>query len=381
MASFWFAYGTYLAALACLIFCIREWRFGWKHGLWQIVVLLLFIVLYWALESWAGMRAPFYDYTTAVDWPHRIDRIDFAPLSSWVHGFAPSFSAYFGPGTASGHICAISPLEPDLPLAIPVAGGCISFCLMWTVRLLMGSEGFVKEPFVPVLAPWIVGLMALWLDAGLDPVLATSFDCTAAENITHPGMLFWSWFSEVDLANYWFHIPAYNFGTWYAAPAILTALVILIQWFYQKFVVGAMVDPADGALRALILFFVLVIFFVSPNSANLPAVIYPLIGALVAVGLLVIYIKWESFVRNNDWRWELILVLAFFFLFPVFCLLLGPMVVSTHIWLLLITLFVAGWGIFFAISPYWQLATPLPIGGVLFGIVLTVYILGLLANG
>ena len=60
-----FAYGTYLAALLCFVFCIREWWYGgWKHGLKQLVMLVFFGIAFWLLESWAGVRAP----TTPNSW-------------------------------------------------------------------------------------------------------------------------------------------------------------------------------------------------------------------------------------------------------------------------------------------------------------------------
>lgn len=380
-----FAYGTYLAALLCFVFCFREWWYGgWKHGLKQLVMLVFFGFAFWLLESWAGVRAPFYEYQPPNSFPHIIPRADFLPLAGFFSSMGlGSLAGLFGPGPAAySNLCAILPYPDTIPLCIPVAGACIAFCLLWTVRLLVNSKGFAYEPFAPLLAPWIVGLMAFWLDLSLDPVLAHTLNCVSLPGETHPGLQFWTWHADGSLGDIWFHVPIYNYGVWYASPAILTAIAILAQWLYLK-LTGASVSTNDGVFRALILFFVGVIFFVSPNSAASLQAIYALIIAVLIIGILWLINRWESFKRDNDWRWELIVVLGFYFLFPVFGLLVTEYFrpLGNHIWLLLITLVVAGWGVFFAISPYWKRSgVPVPISSVIGTLVVAMIVLGYLGN-
>ncbi len=382
MASTLFAYTTYLAFVACCVFCWRERKaFGSRHAILQFVVLVVFCVLFWLLESWAGMRAPFYDYTNDVEWPHHLPRVDFTWVAASLgDGWLGSF---FNPGPAAVDPCAYHTLESKLPLAIPVGGGTIAFSLIWTTRLLIGRDEFLFDRCSPVLATLIVGLMALWLDAALDPVLATTVDCSSSKNLHHPGMSFWTWQSESHLADYWFHVPAYNYGTWFSSPGILAALVMLGQrvLYRNEPVLRGQDAFSRFGLPVLVLILIACILFISPQYANKPWIIYLVIGGLVVAGFVGLYLKWHSFKRDNSWRVELVLVLTLYFLVPVVFLVNGPFAIASHFWLLLLTLFVAGWGIFFAISPYWQLRQNVPPLPILVGILGTVYLLGRVANG
>lgn len=360
-----FAFGTYLTAVLCLVFCLREWLFGGViHALKQLVMLLFFILAYWLLESWAGVRAPFYEYAPDNPFPHVIPRFDFSGTAAWLNtiGFG-GIASLLGPSPAAlVSDCAILPHPTTIPLCIPVAGGCISFGLLWTVRLLLDGRSIADIPLVPVYAPWMVGFMAFWLDMALDPVLANTVNCDAVPELTHTGLQFWTWHADATLADDWFHIPAYNYGVWFSAPAILTAIALLAQWAYLKFIDNAAVGNADGVIRALILFFIGVIVFVSPSSANQIAAIYGLIVSILLIGTWTLAGAWQGFRRNNVWRWELIAGLGFFFLFPVFGFAATDyfLPAAEHVWLLLLTLLIAGWGIFFVVSPYWQLRLPPP---------------------
>lgn len=379
-----FAIGAYLTALLCIIFCIREGLAkGFWHGVRTLLTLIIFIALFWLLESWAGIRAPFYDYEPPNPFPLLWPRFDFGSVSG-LFG-ALGLGGLLLPGAAATNPCAILP-GPYIPAAIPIAGGCISFALIWTVRLLIGEEGFARKPYLPLIAPWIVGLLALWIDLALDPALANSIDCQPVPSPTHAGLAFWTWSADASLGDYWFHVPIYNFGVWFAAPAILTALVVWAAWLFAKFAQGLSVDPVDGLLRLLIIFFIGVIFFISPSAANSLGTIVALLLGIIAVGLYSLISRWRGFNRNNPWRWELVLTLAFFALYPVGAVLFTHFFwpLADHIYLLLITVLCAAGTVAFALSPYRRFGgappTTASINAIVAAVLTLLFILGYLGN-
>ncbi len=370
MAALLFAIGTYIAAFLCLWFCYTEGGTWFKRIVYALT-LIGFMFLFYLLESWAGIRAPFYEYEVTGGFPWYIPKFDFSPFAGFSSLLQPSV-------LATTHPC--SNMTNYMPLAIPVAGGCIVFTLLWTVRLLYNSEGFATMPFNPVTAPFLVGLMALWMDLPLDPILAESQSCIPPVESIHGGLRFWLWSSDASLADIWFHVPLYNFATWYAAPAILTAVIIWLTWLYL-WITGAVVQFQDGALRSVILGLLLVIFIVSPNSAASIATIYTIVIVLVAIGVYYLITKYETFKRNNEWRIPLVATLTFFFIFPLLAFLFTGAFSLRDIYLFLIALFVAVWGIVFATLPYWKLTNPIVgVTPLILGIILVVLILGYLGN-
>lgn len=342
-----FMIGAYIAALCCIYACIREARIAgdWRRGLTQFLILVGFAVLFWVLESWANHRAPFYTYPPIF--PDMIRHFQPSWLPSWLaHLFAPG-----GPDP-----CAQTP-SPKVSASIPISGACITFCLMWTARQLLGRSGWASEPFVPVTAPILVGLGALLLDAILDPILATSYGCPPPPIATlHPGHGFWTWHTDRHLVDVWFKIPLFNYVTWYAVPAILVAVVVLGGWLRLLLYRPSAANFRDGALRAFILTMIAVILYVSPTYANAATLQLLLLATIIILSVAVLITGWPYYVRTNPPRWEFVVPMAFYFLFPVFSFLVTRSFLPRldHIFLLVLSLVFAAVGIFFVISPYWR---------------------------
>jgi len=314
--------GVYLAVLSCVIAIIRIGLLsGWNEGLKQVLVFVGFAFAYWFLESWAIVRAPFYLYPPAFP-----DMIPFFPFPSSIASSA-----------ALAHPCAQMP--EMISASIPLSAAVITFTLMWTARLLLGAAWLMT--YKPNVIALSVGTSTLFLDLSLDPVLALSKDCMA--KVVHPGLGFWHWYTDPSFADFWFRIPLYNFASWYAAPALLVAVVILIAGAL------AITTATDMLLRGLIVFLVGAIFFTAPG-ANPPIPQIMLVLFLVLVGLYHLFKDWSTYIRNNPFRWELILPLLFFFLYPLVALLLsgtGPLFP-----LLIVSAVVAAVGAVYTFTPY-----------------------------
>ncbi|MEM8489840.1 MAG: hypothetical protein AAF756_03365 [Pseudomonadota bacterium] len=349
---FLFAFGTYLAAFACFVFCVREAVLvNFWHGVRQFLIFAVFVLLFWILESWAGEQAPFYDYAPPSPFPHTWPRFEFSTLAPLLSVFG--LGSLLDPSALASHPCAVTP-EGSIPAAIPFGGGSIAFSLLWTTRYLLGDDRFVRTPFTPIIAPWLVGLMALWLDLALDPVLANTLTCDFPTGESHTGLQLWTWKASEDLGDFWFRIPLYNFVTWFAAPAILTAVVILVTYIFSLITQGVPFLPLDLALRSLILFFVMVIFFASPRSANSVTAVTAMALTVVAIGFFTLTTRWQSFVRDNPWRWELVFIAAFFAVFPPLTVLISSNFrpIFEHLPLLALTVLIGIVSLIFAISPY-----------------------------
>jgi uncharacterized membrane protein HdeD (DUF308 family) len=102
-------------------------------------------------------------------------------------------------------------------------------------------------------------------------------------------------------------------------------------------------------VRTLILGLLAAIFFTSPG-ANPPTVQGYAVLLLVIVGIYYVVSDWSTYKRNNAWRWELILPLLFFVLYPIAALLFGAVPMSIP---LLVAALVLGAGCaIYTFSPY-----------------------------
>lgn len=330
--------GAYGALACCLYACYRFWRDeGWFYGLVQLLVLIGFGVLYWLLESWANHRAPFYNYPS---------------------GLFPDMIPHFNPGVAIGSPdpCVQSP-SARISLSIPISGACITFCLMWTARQLVGVANWYADYRNAIVAPILVGAAALLMDSVLDPVLASSYSCNIPIEQLHPGAGFWTWHTGDHLADIWFNVPLYNFSVWFAGPAILVAVMYLVHWIILLIRFGIVsADPRQGLLRSFVLTMVVMVFYVSPTSANDTVAQIAMMVLIISSSVGVLIAKWPSFVRNNPYKWYFVVPLTFYFVFPLLLMLFGQGFVPMmdHLQLLGVATVVAVAGIYLAVSPYWS---------------------------
>lgn len=332
---------VYLSVLICLVAAFKIGKAnGWRDGLLELLILVGFAVAYWLLESFAHHSAPFYVY------PHVFpDMVPFFDLSSYVN--------------AQPHVCDQHGFN-KISLTVPFLEMSMTYCLMWTAKLLLRPQGWVNSPHATAVAPFIVGLMALELDATLDPIVSESFTCSPVE-LNHVGMGFWKWFANPEMANFWYGIPMFNYGAWFAAPVILVIAVLLINWIYELFLYlkGLFIGPAyplpsvvTGLFQLALLVAFLALHLTSPGT-NPPYTQSAIMLVAIVVSLVIVYRKIGTYDRNNPFRWEFVVPLLLIFILPVPMLFASGSFNLAQDWLLaLLTVVFAVIAVIFALSPY-----------------------------
>jgi len=330
-----FTIGVYLSLLACLFACVRIAidEKSWLTGLLQFVMLVAFAILHWLLESWAQFVAPFYSYVQQGFWD-MVPYFDFSSL-----GFAPPEDP-----------CAQA-LGTKISATIPISGAILCFCLMWTARLLLSPTGWL-QPYRPVIAPFMVAFVAVVLDAYLDPVIAISVNCEATPSVMHPGVGFWTWHTEPRFADVWFSVPLFNFASWSAFPATMVAAALLLGWAATAILTSSLVSVTDGLLRFVILLALLAVSITAPG-ADLPDVQIAFIALLIIVSFYIVWNDRATYKTDNAWRWEFVLPMLFYLLFPLGALFFsGVFVVTGSLALVLVSLLGFAIGLAFVIWPY-----------------------------
>ena len=332
---------VYISLLICLIAAFKIGRAsGWRDGLLELLILVGFAVAYWLLESFAHHSAPFYVY------PHVFpDMVPFLDLSTHIN--------------AQPHVCDQHGFN-KISLTVPFLEASMTYCLMWTAKLLLKPHGWVNSPHATAVAPFIVGLMALELDATLDPIVSESFTCSPVD-LEHVGMGFWKWFADPDMANFWYGIPMFNYGAWFAAPVILVICVLLINWIYELFLYlkGLFIGPphpipsvANGLFQIAILIAFLALHLTSPGT-NPPYTQAAIMLVAIVVSLVIVFRKLGTYKRDNPFRWEFVVPLVIIFTMPLpMFYVSGAFSMGQDWFLAILALVFAVIAIFFALSPY-----------------------------
>lgn len=189
----------------------------------QLFVFALLAFLFYALESLAHLRAPYYTYSTTF--------VDLVPRFSF-----PRFIEEWGDrAVKSSCTVLVQSLPGKIPISVVLLEASLTYSAMWTARKLGGTLW---------VQPFFAGFLMLTIDALLDPVVATGHTCDGAlAPVTGNGVGLWHWFSlgEADLGSkpglaepvehllaQWFHIPVFNFAVWLSAPIAAVALINLL---------------------------------------------------------------------------------------------------------------------------------------------------------
>lgn len=332
---------VYISVLICLIAAFKIGRAnGWRDGLLELLILVGFAVAYWLLESFAHHSAPFYVYPDVFP-----DMVPFFNLSAYIN--------------TPLHACNQHGFN-EISLTVPFLEMSMTYCLMWTAKLLLRPHGWVSSPHATAVAPFIVGLMALELDATLDPIVSESFTCSPV-TLNHPGIGFWKWFADPDMANFWYGIPMFNYGAWFAAPVILVISVLLINWIYELFLYlkGLFIGPphplpsvANGLFQIAILIAFLALHLTSPGT-NPPYTQTGIMLVAIVVSLAIVFRKLGTYDRNNPFRWEFVVPLVIIFTMPLPMFFVSGTFNLGQDWLLaLLAPLFAVIAIIFALSPY-----------------------------
>ena len=209
-----FVGSCYLMGLACLWRCLRVGNeAGWSLALRELAVFLLFCGLGYGVESWAHSRTPYYLYWQAF--PDRVPRIPFDSYAWFTHLFLPP-----------SHPCSDLVMARmkdlggrEIPLCIPIFEGSLAYAALWTSRFLCAPLWF---------RPLLAGLTLFNADALLDPIVATTHDCTGL--VTRQGLGFWHWYIDDSYIAHWYGIPLFNFVGWFGAAVLLVSLAYLLGW-------------------------------------------------------------------------------------------------------------------------------------------------------
>lgn len=331
----WIFYlGVYSAVVACLYAIYRiHLDQGWHAALRQLLIFLAFGGLFYLLESWAHLRAPYYFYPPPL--------LVAIPVFDWT-------SVSWFPGPAPNPCVSAAPASAYMPLAVPLQEAALTFGVLWTATLLRAR---------PWLQPFLGGIVFLGIDAFLDPVLAETFDCMAATTptLSHAGLGLWEWHVHDALGTAWFGIPLFNYAAWFAAPVVLIALVHLFDW------IGALLSsttvPAITSFEAVFLAIVgigfLIVFGMAP-SAPWPASMQGGFLALVVVGTLVAVLWFAGgYDHGNAYRWWFIHPMLISVAVPLLVFLGSGLVISLP-YLTIVGAITIPLVLVFAISPYWS---------------------------
>ncbi|MFN8641791.1 MAG: carotenoid biosynthesis protein [Candidatus Binatia bacterium] len=203
---------SYLMGIACLCLAFRIGSAGgWPRGLREVGILLFFCGLGYTVESWAHARTPYYYYAKAF--PDRVARVPFHRMD-WLPTPRDTACLRFVQQAMPEEVGS-----REIPLAIPIFEGSLAFVALWTSRFLGGPL---------LLRPIFAGLALVTVDAFLDPIVASTYDCGG--NLIRQGLGFWRWYVDPAYIADWYGIPLFNFAGWYAAAAMLVALAYLIGW-------------------------------------------------------------------------------------------------------------------------------------------------------
>jgi 4-hydroxybenzoate polyprenyltransferase len=229
---------SYTAALGCLSHAVRMGALEYavakqlKHprvarisaAASPALFFLGFVVVLWAIESWAHFRTPFYVYDESFE-RDMIPRIPFAAFmpASW----APV-----------PHKCSDLVLQlmcahrvfTRIPLSVLLLEASLVYSAMWAAILL--GTGFR-------LAPFLAGLIVVNVDAILDPVVAASHSCNGALSEAAPRLGLWHWYQgaspqDAEGIAQWFGVPLFNYGAWWAGAVILVSFVLLVQYMRKR---------------------------------------------------------------------------------------------------------------------------------------------------
>lgn len=346
MPTIWhylFLFSAYVSGLACVVFAFTFMAEGLGKVLREVLVLLLFVIAYWLLESYTTHVSDYYHYPGGF-W-------DLVPKFSGWHWF-PFLPLPVAPHPACDHTIS----NGGISLSVLLLEASLTYTMMWTARVLAPKN-------LHYLWPLMTGLAMLCFILTLDAVVSESADCFSPYIVQDAGLEFWQWYAHPDLGTWLHYIPFFNWIAWMAAPMALVALILLLRWA-RNFLTYLQGDTSlaatvnmllDGILRAVLALAFFLLFVIAPVRP----LDDPLAEALIVVGIVLgaviaIWIYRKKYRHDNKLRryWLLLvpqflfyaialLILVFAGLHPTFPFLLAALVLTTG-------------GVLYAISPYWR---------------------------
>jgi 4-hydroxybenzoate polyprenyltransferase len=364
-----FSIVAYVLLIGCIFGGARR-AYKTKAGPWgvvgQVVIIALFVGLFFALESLAHARTPYYVYA-----PQFRDKLPRLPVENWI---GQTQNPLFRLGLPNQCTAVVRHLQTlpgtsKIPLSVVIFEASLAYSAMWTARLL-GAARWTQ--------PLLAGLVLITVDALLDPVVAISHICDRnAYNTIFPGaqgakLGFWHWYvprpedlitpgqrgpdGQNLLETWWFHIPIFNFAAWLGAPIVLTLLVSLLSQLPSVFErSGSRAERKRllgecGLLLALALA-IGAILMVAPNSNPRPWVQTLVFCAALAVAITAFFFGFGRFKVTSRTDVTLVAPVALGLALPFVAAVTSGQVITMPA-LMLVTAFFFGWGFWLIFLPY-----------------------------
>ncbi|HKV12077.1 MAG TPA: carotenoid biosynthesis protein [Thermoanaerobaculia bacterium] len=211
---------------------------------------------------------------------------------------------------------------------------CIPFAVVAMEAVLIFSTVETSNLLEPPLLvkPFLAGLMALNLDAILDPVASLNEWCSNSHELSQfkaQGLGLWVWLTSPSKVGYWYGVPLSNYVGWFCSAAALTLTVRLGRRYLIK--LQAETRVGQGLLiaflvligRLLLEIFLLYILGSVLDRSSTLAWQGGVMLALIGISLAVVLPAWRGFKRDlpfgRDQPLSGALVTAQLFIF-VFCL-------------------------------------------------------------
>lgn len=140
-------------------------------------------------------------------------------LAAHSFGFVSVMQCVTGGGAPGG------PAPPkDVPLEIAMFEAAVLFSIYRISHQLFpsvinagASLSWVRWAWIAVPMALLNGVLAVNLDAILDPAVSGSQACRLGDpSSPYPGLL-WMWHTNADFQGYWFGVPLANYTAWFAA--------------------------------------------------------------------------------------------------------------------------------------------------------------------
>ena len=270
-------------------------------------------------------------------------------------------------------ICFGTPKSPPSGLLgalhLPVIEGCLApnWCIPLAVLALEGLVLFSILRTADMLAvnrwskPFLDALLAINLDAILDPVASKTRWCSAGDIGNLDGLGLWTWFTGPQEAGYWFGIPIANYTAWFGSVIAFTIAVRTVAHFLgaQR---GHVVREALAALAALVGLFVLsaAIIIALDWVLNLRYDAmwqFGVILVVILIGIAVVVPTMRSWKRGQPVDWLPVLVQGAIYAFCLCAILFTDKLDGKPglIWVWLGTTFI---GMSMVLAPYRKVRTP-----------------------
>ncbi len=185
-----------------------------------------------------------------------------------------------------------------IPIGVLALEGLVFFSILRTTDLLAVNRW--SKPFLD-------GLIAINLDAILDPVASASRWCGPGLDRSVDGLGLWTWFTGPQDVGYWFGVPLANYTAWFGSVVAFTIAVRTVARFLGAARRHVLLE-ALAAIVALVGLILLSALIVVPSDLLLNRRFdsgwqFGVVVGIVVVSLAFIVPTMRSWKRNQPFEW------------------------------------------------------------------------------